>query len=39
MFSRGKFSRIFTPAVNIAENDTEIIVTAEIPGMDKNELM
>ncbi len=38
MLSRGRFGRIFTPAVNIAENENEITVTAEIPGMDKSDL-
>ncbi len=38
MVSRGIFSRSFSPAVNIAENDNEVIVTAEIPGMEKNDL-
>ncbi len=34
----GKFGRIFTPAVDISENDNEITVTAEIPGIEKNDL-
>ncbi len=38
LISRGTFGRIFTPAVNIAENENEITLTAEIPGMDKNDL-
>ena len=38
MISRGSFGRLFTPAVNIAENGNEITVTAEIPGMEKNDL-
>ena len=38
MISRGSFGRIITPAVNIAENENEITVTAEIPGMEKDDL-
>ncbi len=38
MITRGSLGRIFTPAVNIAENENEITVTAEIPGMEKNDL-
>jgi len=34
----GRFGRIFSPPVNIAENENEITVTAEIPGMDKSDL-
>ncbi len=38
MISRGGFERIFTPAVNIAENENAITITAEIPGMEKDDL-
>ena len=38
LLSRGSLGRIFTPAVNVVENEDEITVTAEIPGMDKNDL-
>ncbi len=38
MFWRGKFGRIFTPAVDISENEKEVVITAEIPGIEKQDL-
>ncbi|AFM24651.1 Hsp20/alpha crystallin family protein [Desulfomonile tiedjei] len=37
-FSLGITSKTFSPAVNISENENEILVTAEIPGIEKNDL-
>ena len=34
----GIFGDTFFPAVNIAENENEIVVTAEIPGMENEDL-
>jgi HSP20 family protein len=36
--SRGIFGRGFSPAVDMTENENEIIVTAEIPGMEQKDL-
>jgi HSP20 family protein len=38
LMSRDIFSRGFSPAVDIAETDTDIMVTAEIPGMEQKDL-
>ena len=38
VFSRSLFSRTFTPVVDIVENENDIIVKAEIPGMEQNDL-
>ena len=38
VFSRSLFSRTFTPVVDIVENENDIIVKAEIPGMEQKDL-
>jgi HSP20 family protein len=38
VFSRSLFSRTFTPVVDIAETENDIMVIAEIPGMEQKDL-
>jgi HSP20 family protein len=35
---RTKMERVFVPSVNVSEDDKEILVTAEVPGIDEKEL-
>jgi HSP20 family protein len=37
-FGRVRAERVFMPSVNVSEDDKEILVTAEVPGMDEKEL-
>lgn len=38
LLPREATQRLFLPAVNVSEDDTHVLVTAEIPGMDPNDL-
>jgi HSP20 family protein len=37
-FGRLRTERVFVPSVNVSEDDKEILVTAEVPGIDEKEL-
>lgn len=38
VFAEGPASRAFMPSVDVSENDCEYIITAEIPGMSKDDV-
>jgi HSP20 family protein len=37
-FGRVRAERVFVPSVNVSEDEKEVLVTAEVPGMDEKEL-